>query len=76
MAWNEQVDKFMRVLDSANVGGKLGSVSGSVFTSSGVNFEKAKVKCDDFWDIARKSKANVNNSKGQISIKEIKAVIA
>lgn len=50
---------------SANVGGKLGSVSGSVFTISGVNFEKAKVKCDDFWDIARKSKANVNNSKDE-----------
>ena len=50
---------------SANVGGKLGSVSGSVFTISGVSFEKANVKCDDFWDIARTSKANVNNSKDE-----------
>jgi len=50
---------------SANIGGKLGSVSGSVFTISGVNFQKAKVKCDDFWDVARQSKANVNNSKDE-----------
>ena len=47
------------------MGGKLGSVSGSVFTISGVSFEKANVKCDDFWDIARTSKANVNNSKDE-----------
>jgi len=50
---------------SANIGGKIGSVSGSVFTISGVNFQTAKVKCDDFWDIARKSKADVNNSKDE-----------
>jgi len=48
---------------SAGVNAHLGSVSGSVFTISGVNFDKAKVKCDDFWDVARKSKADVNNSK-------------
>jgi len=48
---------------SAGFNAHLGSVSGSVFTISGVNFKKAKVKCDDFWDVARKSKADVNNSK-------------
>jgi len=50
---------------SAGVNGHFGSISGSVFTISGVDFEKAKVKCDDFWDVARQSKADVNNSKDQ-----------
>merc|ERR1711990_30953 len=52
----------------ASVGGaagKFGSVSGAAFTISGVNFEKARVKCDDFWDVARKSKANINNTKDE-----------
>jgi len=48
-----------------HVGGKLGSISGSVFTISGVSFDKAKVRCDDFWDVARESKADVNNSKDE-----------
>lgn len=49
----------------ASVNGHFGSVSGSIFTISGVDFQKAKVKCDDFWDVARESKADVNNSKDQ-----------
>lgn len=50
---------------SATANHHFGSVSGSLFTISGVNFEKAKVKCDDFWDVARKSRADINNSKDQ-----------
>jgi len=47
----------------ASLNNQFGSISGSVFTVSGVNFNKAKVKCDEFWDVARKSRADVNNSK-------------
>jgi len=43
--------------------GSLGSVSGTLFTIAGVSCDKAKVKCDNFWDVARVSKANINNSK-------------
>ena len=55
-------ENHVHCLFSASVNGHFGSISGSVFTISGVDFEKAKVKCDDFWDVARQSKADVNNN--------------
>jgi len=50
---------------SASANSHFGSISGSAFTISGVSFQKAKVKCDDFWDVARQSKASINNSKDE-----------
>ena len=41
-----------------------GNVSG--FYISGVNYHKACVKVEDFWDVAKNSRAKKNNGKDQM----------
>ncbi|XP_021351176.1 retinoic acid receptor responder protein 3-like isoform X2 [Mizuhopecten yessoensis] len=47
--------------DNDGINGNINS--GSVFTICGKNFSKAWVMIDDFWKIALKCKAKINNGK-------------
>lgn len=51
------------VIHLTGIGGTITSDQSHAFTISGVLFDKAIVKVEQFWKVVGNSKANKNNSK-------------
>ncbi|KAK3583606.1 hypothetical protein CHS0354_039428 [Potamilus streckersoni] len=58
-------DEVVHLAGDLNATSKENSNSSYIFSISGVNFDKASVKIDNFFEVAGNSKARKNNDKDQ-----------